>query len=38
MIAYIVAGIVGLWLLLKIWHGVGGGGGGGGGEIPTGEY
>lgn len=25
-IAYIVAALVGMWLLLKLWHGVGGGG------------
>ena len=24
-IAYIVAALVGFWLLLKLWHGVGGG-------------
>lgn len=28
-IAYIVAALVGMWLLLKLWHGVGGGSGGG---------
>jgi len=33
-IAYIVLALVGFWLLLKIWHGVGGGSSGG--EVPTG--
>jgi hypothetical protein len=26
-IAYIVAALVGMWILLKLWHGVGGGSG-----------
>jgi hypothetical protein len=34
-IAYIVLALVGFWLLLKIWHGVGGGSSPVG-EVPTG--
>ena len=33
-IAYIVLALVGFWLLLKVWHGVGGGSGVA--EVPTG--
>jgi hypothetical protein len=33
-IGYIVLALVGFWLVLKVWHGMGVGKG----EIPTGEY